>query len=123
MKNPFTALKDFFLYPHATFLMPKRAWHTNFTLTGNNFTDVNDLHCTKFYADKAGTDARILSVWTAPFFARLRFLFKGEINFIAYGTTHPPINMLIGEYFEKPKGPWSPSLQAKVNALLAWAKR
>jgi len=77
-------------------LSPTEQWHNNSILTGE--TGVHDLHVTRM-----GPQKRVLSVWKVPFWARLRFIFDGRVNFVAMGHNHAPISITIGEYFNKPK--------------------
>ena len=89
------------LIPRWQDLTPVPVWHNNLILSGAAFDNVDDLPCTRF---QSGDMPQVCSVWKAPWISRLRFLFTGEIHLIAFGATHPPVSMVIGEYFQK-EGP------------------
>jgi hypothetical protein len=72
-------------------LWPIETWHTNTVLKG--FDDVQDLPITSWPEEN-----RIMSVWKVKsIWWRIKFLFSGEISFMCWGDTHPPVSIMIGE--------------------------
>lgn len=81
-------------------LKPSNEWHTSGVLKGG--PGIPDLPMTRVkYAD--GTIA-IASVWRVSFWNRIKFIFDGRIYFMAYGETHPPVCIGVGDFLPK-QGP------------------
>lgn len=77
-------------------LSPFTSKHVNGTLKG--YDDIPDLPITNvIYSD----DIRaVVSVWKAPVWARLKFLFDGRVNLSVRGETHPPVSVSLGIAYE-----------------------
>lgn len=80
-------------------LEPTKEWHSKDILKGQG--DVTDLAITRLRFDDNVMPHGVMSVWKAPFWARLKFLFSGKVNFVSMSVTHPPIHLSIGEYITK----------------------
>jgi len=84
-------------------LNPTKEWHSNASLSGREFQNVSDLPITRL-GDPGIGGAQwqgVLSVWKVPFWRRFLFLFDGRVNFVCMSTTHPPVSITVGDYFEK----------------------
>lgn len=78
-------------------LWPIEKWHTNSILKG--FDDVADLPITVFKETN-----QIASIWKVDsFWERLKFLWSGEVTFLCWGNTHPPINISLTDTIMRAK--------------------
>ncbi len=78
---------------------PIKKPHTNFTLTAPpGDKDVLDLPCTRAHFPD-GREA-IISTWCCyDLEIRKKFYETGEISLISFSQTHPPIALMVGDFF------------------------